>query len=119
MPHFTVQTSAGATVAYSSIWQRKHLVLIALAQMDSAEASRYLSRVEELMRPVEDDTALVVTRDGITGLQAPAVAVADRWGEIAHVVQAARDGDLPAPDDLMEWVEHVRQRCPECEGESR
>jgi peroxiredoxin len=119
VPHFTLKTIAGDAVAYSTIWQREHLVLIALRERDTKEAAEYIARMTEALSQVRDDTALVITRNDVEGLPAPAVLVADRWGEVAHVFRADDVTALPKAEDVLEWIEHVRQRCPECEGETR
>lgn len=113
VPHFTVTTVNGEAFSYSSIWQSKNLVLMVLPGSDQ-NAGRTL---EELRRIETPDTRSVVTTDVVPGLDAPATLVADKWGEIAHVVHAP--DELPTGDDLADWIEHVRQRCPECEGEAR
>jgi len=38
---------------------------------------------------------------------------------VMHVAQAPDVAHLPVPDELVEWVDYVRHRCPECEGEAR
>ena len=113
VPHFTVTTVDGQAFSYSAIWQSQNLVLLVLPS--SAHHAR--ETFEELRSIETSDTRCVVTTDAVTGLDAPAALVADKWGEIAHIVQAP--DTLPTRDDLAEWVEHVRQRCPECEGEAR
>ena len=119
VPHFTVRTCDGSTIAYSTIWQQQHLVLITLPEKPTSDGADYVSRVTERLKTVRDDTALVITRDPIIGLPGPGVLIADRWGEIAEVFHASQVALLPAPESLLEWIEHVRQRCPECEGETR
>jgi hypothetical protein len=44
------------------------------------------------------------------------VLFADRWGEVVHVEATA---ELPAATALLEWLDYVERRCPECEGEAR
>jgi hypothetical protein len=115
IPHFTVTTLDGARVAYTSIWQRRNLVLIALpASGDDDEAVHQL--VREVRAAQGLDAEVLATRDVIEGIEAPAIVVADRWGEINHVDHGAT---LPSSADVIAWVEYVQQRCPECEGETR
>lgn len=115
VPHFTVTTLDGARVAYTSIWQRRNLVLIALRPTTGDDEA-----VHQLVREVRAapglDADVVATRDAIDGVTAPAVLVADRWGEINHVDRSA---SLPSSADVIARVEYVQQRCPECEGETR
>jgi hypothetical protein len=44
----------------------------------------------------------------------PGLVVADRWGEIVHVAR-----EVPRVADVLDWLDHLEQRCPECEGEAR
>jgi hypothetical protein len=118
LPHFAVTDIGGERVPYSSIWQRKNLVLVILAD-SNPPSGRYTSGIRAARELDDGDTAWLVTRDAIDGLPRPGVVVADRWGEIAFVSGPSEGGDLPAPDELVEWVRHVQHRCPECEGEAR
>jgi len=63
-------------MTYSTIWQRKNLVLVILpgAALD-LRSRAYLSQVTIL------------------------------W--------------LPTPEDLLDWIRYVENRCPECEGEAK
>lgn len=115
MPHFKVTTISGETIDYAKdVWQRKNLVLIAVpAGTDERELSpRYAPLASE-------DTKVVITSAAVSGITPPSVVLADQWGEIVHTAAGAAVPDLPRPDDLRAWLEHVRQRCPECEGEAR
>jgi hypothetical protein len=109
----------GRRVEYSSIWQRKNLVLVMLP--DRGPSSQ--SYAEQLMThggdPREDETEWLVTCDRIAGLPSPGAIVADRWGELMHVAHAPDVANLPGSDELVEWVDYVQHRCPECEGEAR
>ena len=85
VPHFEVTDHRGERFQYSSIWQRKNLVLVTLPDPDSLSldyANRLMARVKGLN---DDDTARIVTRDRVAGLSHPGVVVADRWGEVVHV----------------------------------
>ena len=119
VPHFDVTDLAGERVHYSSLWQRKNLVLVTLPDAE-APAREYVDRLMALVRGLNDeDTKWIVTEDRIAGVLCPSVVVADRWGEVAHVAHPSRVEDLPAPEELVDWVRYLAYRCPECEGEAR
>jgi hypothetical protein len=115
MPHFNVTNVNGETVDYATdVWQRKNVVLMAVpAGTDGQELSKRYAPLGS------EDTRLVITSEPVAGITPPAVVVADQWGEIAHSAAVPAVADLPAPGELLSWLEHVRQRCPECEGEAR
>lgn len=115
LPHFVVTTAAGGTFSYASIWQRQHLVLVALP--GDAVPDGYVRALEDRRAEFESaDAVCVITPDHVAGLEQGGAVVADRWGEIIHVADAV---PLPDPADLVEWAGYVQRRCPECEGESR
>lgn len=117
VPHFDVRTVGGDVFSYSTIWQQKNLVLITLAA--DASDSGYVSELSCLSSEFNNrDCVCVITRDRVPGLPASGALVADRWGEIVFVVAASDIADLPTPAQLLEWVEYVEMRCPECEGEA-
>ena len=118
VPHFEVTALDGRPFTYSSIWQRRNLVLIVLPATEPEAARAYAGHT---VAPVQElhteDTSCVVTLDPLPGLQAPGLLVADRWGEIAHVAYYSSAGDLPPAGALLEWIDYVRHQCPECQGE--
>ena len=115
VPHFTVPDAAGASAAYSRVWQRKHLVLVRLRDPSPSA----MATLADALASIEDeDTALIVTRGDIDGIPGAGVLIADRWGEIVFAAHAERDSDLPDADEIREWVRYVRMKCPECEGEA-
>src|SRR5690349_13704580 len=120
VPHFEVRTLAGEPFRYSTIWQHKHMLWVTIATRDSESTAAYVADVTARVREFGDhDVHCVVTQDGVPGMSAPAVIVADRWGEIIFAREASDVADLPAPQELMEWLNYLRNRCPECEGEAR
>jgi len=120
VPHFTVTTFSGQSFNYSDIWQRKNLVLVVLPHADSAATTKFVDQLTAQMSELTgDDSACVITRDSVSGVQSPSIVVADRWGEIHHVADGHAVADLPGPDDIIEWLRYVQHQCPECEGESR
>ena len=120
VPHFDVTDVHGRAVTYGSVWQRRNLVLVTLPSAESEAATRYVSaltsRQEELAR---HDAECVVTRDAVDGLPPPGTLVADRWGEIAHVKAADDVAALPPVEELLDWLQYLQNRCPECEGEAK
>jgi len=119
LPHFQVNDFYGTRIDYSSFWQRKNLVLVMLSDIDRPSRSYAEQLMARGRDSKEDDTEWVVTCDRLPGIPNPGVVVADRWGEVMHVAQAPDVAHLPVPDELVEWVDYVRHRCPECEGEAR
>lgn len=117
VPHFEVRDLAGNVCRYAAIWQRRNLVLVALP---AAGPDTYACELAARGAEVDQrDGTCVITRDAVPGVPAPAVVIADRWGEIAHVA-AARDVDeLPPAAEVLEWLDYVVRRCPECEGEAK
>jgi hypothetical protein len=120
MPMFTATNFAdGTPVDYQDIWQRKNLVLATVPEGDPTMAAYAASLSMLAAALAAQDTVLIVTTTPIAGIPSPGVVVADRWGEVYYVKSASRASDLPEPAALMEWVQHVRNECPECQGEAR
>jgi hypothetical protein len=119
IPHFDVTNLQGETVAYSTIWQRRNLVLVTLPASDAdGTFRRYASQIAAEVRAlVKHDTECVITRDSVIGIPCPGVVIADRWGEIAHVASGSLVADLPHHQELVDWVTYVQHQCPECQGE--
>ena len=120
VPHFEATTVGGVSFSYASIWQRRNLVLIALPAAESEPLQSYVSRV--LARQAEFaamEAECVVTRDRVSGVPSPGVIVADRWGEVVHVASTSDVEELTSPEELLDWVDYLGRRCPECEGEAK
>ena len=117
VPHVQVRTVAGDTFSYSTIWQQRQLLLVALPDGDFDTYVRELTSRHADFDSLE--STCVITRDPVPGLPAPGVLIADRWGEIVHTETARAVADLPVAPQLLEWLAYVRIRCPECEGETR
>jgi hypothetical protein len=118
VPHFAVRDQNDGVFDYSTIWQRRNLLLVLVGSTEEYE--QYLS---ELVRHTaafnEHESTLVITKDEIAGLPVPGLIVTDRWGEIVHLVRPKTINDLPAPMTLLQWLEAIEHRCPECEGEAK
>lgn len=120
VPHFSVTTVQGRPVRYSTIWQRRNLVLISLPASDSGSFRTYVSQLDAESSPLSGhETECVVTRDIVAGVACPGLIVADRWGEIVYVAAGSDIGDLPQPSELLDWITYLQSRCPECEGEAK
>lgn len=119
VPHFKVKTVFGDVFDYSTICQRKNLLLVRLLHApddNGAYVSDLRARAAEL-RALETES--VITRDDVSGLPAPGLLIADRCGEIVHLTSASASAQSPTPEELLGWLEYVQNRCPECEGEAR
>jgi hypothetical protein len=120
VPHFVVTTLDGRCVSYAAIWQQKMLLLVVLPAEETASARKYFAALSAQRQMLEaDDVAFVVTRDRVAGVSVSAVFIADQWGEVAFAVEKEDPADLPQPGELAEWLDFLRNRCPECEGEAR
>jgi hypothetical protein len=120
VPHFEVRSYEGQPFKYSAIWQHKNLLLVTIPTLRSESTTAYALAVTARVREVGDqDVECVITQDPVPGVSAPAVVVADRWGEVVFAVEKSDVSDLPAAQELLEWLNLVRNKCPECEGEAR
>ena len=120
VPHFRVITIDGRMIEYSTIWQRRNLVLVALTEPNSAPSRTYVSQLKaECTAFQSHETECVITNDVVAGAASPAVLIADRWGEIVYVAHASNVAGLPRLPEILEWVAYLETRCPECEGESK
>ena len=120
VPDFEARTLEGAPFSYSTIWQHKNLVLVTIPASVSASTNAYAAEVTARLREFGDrDLECVITQDQVPRMSAPAVVVADRWGEVVFSAATSDVADLPAPQELVEWVSYVMNQCPECEGEAR
>jgi hypothetical protein len=119
MPMFTALSADGSLVRYEDIWQRKNLVLVTLPENNPTRTA-YTASLNVLVDSIaRSDTTVVITTTPIDSVPCPGVVVADRWGEVYFVQQAARASKLPSPEELIEWVRYVQIQCPECQGETR
>lgn len=120
VPHFRVATVDDRTIEYSTIWQRRNLVLVTLIDTDSAPSRRYVSQLSAATPAFQNqETECVITRDAVAGVASPAVVIADRWGEIVYVASGSNVADLPRLPEILEWIAYLQTRCPECEGETK
>jgi hypothetical protein len=120
VPHFRVGTIDGRRIEYSTIWQRRNLVLVALTEPQSAPSRTYVSQLEAGWSAFQShETECVITCDIVAGAASPAVLIADRWGEIVYVANRSSVAELPPLPEILEWVAHLQTRCPECEGETK
>jgi hypothetical protein len=52
------------------------------------------------------------------GVRAPAVAIADQWGEVHELREAGEEHSFPAEEEVESWLRFLAIQCPECEGEA-
>lgn len=104
-------------MSYRSIWQKRNLVLITLTDATTIPPD-YAARLA-IASQNDEDTTWLLTREVVDGMPRPGALVADRWGEIIHVSSTTGVAPLPDVNDLIEWLNFTRMRCPECEGETK
>lgn len=124
MPHVELRRLDGTTFSYRSVWQRRNFVLVSLPAETGCGEKRADAAYVDAIRAHDEaireyDTEVVVTRDAVPGLPAPAVVIADRWGEIIAVSWSDRVATLLPIAEIVEWLRFVAQACPECEGEAK
>jgi hypothetical protein len=119
--HFKVTTVEGTSFDYRETWQRRNLLLVALPEMPLSDAAtRYVMEItshDDAFAAFE--TRRVVSTDPISDIEAPAVVIADRWGEVYLSARGASVSDLPAADEILECLRYITHECPECQGEAR
>ena len=120
VPHFEVKSLRGEMFSYSSIWQRTNLVLVVVPVEKSEFPGTYVSRlVARRSEFTAKNAECVVTADRVPGIDGPAVVVADRWGEIVYAAATSHVDTLTSAQELLDWVDYLERRCPECEGEAK
>ena len=120
VPHFDVTTIEGRRVSYSAIWQQRMLLLVVLPALETESTRTCISALMAQRQLLEgDDVECVLTRQRVPQLSSCAVVIADRWGEVAFAVEKDDVAGLPPPRELADWLDFLRNRCPECEGEAR
>lgn len=119
VPHFEVRDLRGQSISYKTIWQARRLVLVALPSQQSQADESFLTRWNGLASALDPQTAVVITRDPVQGVDAPGVVIADEWGEVFYASSAADLDGLPHAQECIDWVHFIRSKCPECEGEAR
>jgi hypothetical protein len=124
MPHVDLRGIDGTTFSYRDIWQRRNLLLVLLPDETNKDEQRQEAAYVDAIRAHEEaireyETDVVITRDAVPGLPAPAVLIADRWGEIIAVSCSDRIATLLPIAEILEWLRFVAHACPECEGEAK
>jgi hypothetical protein len=118
---FAVTTIDGSPFDYDDTWQRRNLLLIALRPVSLSDAiDEYVSKVTSRGDLLADyEARCVITSEPVPDVVAPAVIVADRWGEVYLAAHANDVSDLPSADEIFECLRSVAHECPECQGEAR
>ncbi len=116
VPHFETTTADGRPFRYVDVWQRSNLVLLVLPRGAGSGARGYVADLQARVSKLTPANSVVVAVQGpVAGLPESSILLSDRWGEIAQII------DLPAavtawPEaaDVVEWLEFIRMKCPEC-----
>ena len=116
IPHFETTTIDGRPFRYADVWQRSNLVLFVLRAPAGPQARAYLTDLQACVsRLTPANSTLVAVRGPVPGLPESSVLLSDQWGEIAHIGELPADVSAwPEIGDIVEWLEFVRMKCPEC-----
>lgn len=117
VPHFCVTRTDGTSFDYESIWQHRNLLLISTGDAEASDVSKTVAGLREREEELAAlETTCVITSDAVPGVPTPGIVIADRWGEIQAVADAASWMTI---DDVFDWLRFVLYKCPECEGEAK
>lgn len=120
LPFFAVTTVGGEKVRYADLWQRKNVLLVCLPAAATLEDDAYVGELTGRAEAIDACGAVpVVTRERVEGMPAPGLAIADRWGEVQYLAPSDSTRDLPDVQEILDTLDFVQRRCPECEGEWR
>ena len=120
LPLFEVATVEGTRVRYADLWQRKNVVIVTLPTRLTETATNYARELSRRSADFDVHCAgCIVTTDAIAGLPCTSVVIADRWGEVHYASTAADVTGLPTPEEVLDTLDYIQRKCPECEGEYR
>jgi hypothetical protein len=116
VPHFDTTTVDGRPFRYADVWQRSNLVLLILPKNAAAEARGYVAELRTRVASLTPANSVVAAVEGpVAGLPGSAIVLSDRWGEITQIMDLpASVAGWPEVADVVEWLEFIRMKCPEC-----
>jgi hypothetical protein len=116
LPRFDGTTVQGRRLEHEQLWQHRNVVLFVLTANLHDAARAYLGALDMRLSELKpDDTSLVISDHAVDGVPLDGVVIADRWGEIVYIQGLSPNLAVwPSIDDLLDWVEFVRVKCPEC-----
>ena len=118
LPFFDVTTVTGERIKYADLWQRRNVLLVCLPADETTAHTSYANALARHSAELDAYSAVpVVTRDAVAGLPQPSAVIADRWGEVQYLASSGSAGDLPDVREILDTLDFVQRRCPECEGE--
>ncbi|NLG63030.1 MAG: hypothetical protein GX539_12385 [Candidatus Cloacimonetes bacterium] len=122
LPLITIQPADGGTPVPLRKAGRLATVLVTV-HPDCAECSAYLESLRDVQGRVEEwDGRVIAARAteelAAAGVPAPAVLIADQWGELFVVEPAGADHAFIEPDEVVAWLRYLAIQCPECQGEA-
>jgi hypothetical protein len=96
---------------------RTATVVIVLHDRDCSACAAYLAQLSEQAAEIDAwDGRVKYVRD--VAEDAPAVIIADQWGEIAVAEHAGAAHRFMELAEVITWLRHLAMKCPECEGEA-
>ncbi len=122
LPMISVATVDGdATVPLRRAGRRATVLVTVHPECDACRA--YLDALAREQAEIEEwDGRLVTTYADAeladAGIPAPAVLIADQWGELFVVEPAGESHAFIEPAEVVSWLRYLAVQCPECQGEA-
>lgn len=136
LPELSLATPSGETVRLRGGGRRSPvLVLVHVGPCAACDAFlRALAAASDALRewdgnvrviapaPAESPFPLLVDTEGrvasALGVRAPAVVIADQWGEVHEAHEAGDEHRFPTVTEIEDWLRYLAIQCPECQGEA-
>jgi hypothetical protein len=96
---------------------RDATVVVVLHGPDCEACAAYVAKLAEQAEDIgASDGRVKYVRAALE--DAPGVAIADQWGEIAVAELAGAAHRFMEPAEVITWLQYLAMKCPECEGEA-
>jgi peroxiredoxin len=148
LPDLALPRADGAGTVQLRPRGRKGIVVVLLHGPDCEVCRDYVTRLADLREQIEDWDGRIVlvstagcaagsqamfdiptsfhqARDvegvlaGRAGVPAPAVFIADQWGELFAIEGVDEEHRFAIqPEEVVDWLRFLAIKCPECEGEA-
>jgi peroxiredoxin len=93
---------------HQETYRQEETAVLAIGPDEPAENS---AQPEQPFPLLNDPSGRIISQLGLT---APALVIADRWGEIWAAWLGGDSHQLPSKQDIQQWLSFIEAQCPEC-----